>query len=54
MELFVSENDFKSSSVVHFPRKRPDFGDLETNQRQEPQARSFFHICPSTYELSII
>ena len=36
--LFLAENDFKTSSAVDFPRKRPDFGDLETNQRHEPQA----------------
>ena len=32
-ELFLAENDFKTSSTVNFPKK-----DLETNQRHEPQA----------------
>ena len=35
--LFLAENDFKTSSAVDFPKKRPDFGDLEANQRHEPQ-----------------
>ena len=41
-ELFLPENDSKASSTVNFPKKHPDFGDLETNQRDEPQARLFF------------
>ena len=36
--LFLAENDFKTSSAVDFPKKRPDFGDLEANQRHERQA----------------
>ena len=34
-ELFVPENDFKTCSTVNFPKKHPDFGGLETNQRHE-------------------
>ena len=30
-ELFLPENDFKTCSTVNFPKKQPDFGDLETN-----------------------
>ena len=36
--LFLAENDFKTNSAVDFPKKRPDFGDLEANQRHERQA----------------
>ena len=52
-ELFLPENDFKTSSTVNFSKKRPGFGDVETNQRHEPQGR-YFSICPYTYELNII
>ena len=34
-ELFLPENNFKTSSTVNFPRKHLHFGGLETNQRQE-------------------
>ena len=51
--LFLPENDFKTSSTVNFQKKCSDFGDLETNQTHEPQAKLFF-ICPSTYQLNII
>ena len=34
-ELFLPENDFKTCSTVNFPKKHPDFGGLETNQRHE-------------------
>ena len=34
-ELFLPENDFKTSSAVSFPRKHPDFGGLETNERHK-------------------
>ena len=27
------KSDFKTSSTVNFPKKHPDFGGLETNQR---------------------
>ena len=52
----MPENDFKTSSTVNFSKKRQDFGDLETNQRHEPQTRfSFFFLIYSyTYELNII
>ena len=40
--IFLSENDFKTSFKVNFPKQRPDFGDLETKQRHEPQTRFFF------------
>ena len=36
-ELFLPENDFKTCSTVNFPKKHPDFGGLETNQRHEIQ-----------------
>ena len=52
-ELFLPENDFKTSSTVIVSKKHQDFGDLETNQRPEPQTR-FFFICSYTYELNII
>ena len=32
-EMFVPENDFTIYSTVNFPKKHPDFGGLETNQR---------------------
>ena len=32
-DFLLSENDFKTSSTVNFPKKHPDFGGLETNQR---------------------
>ena len=32
---FLLENDFKSCSTVNFPKKHPNFGALETNQRYE-------------------
>ena len=51
-DLFLPESDFKTSSAVNFSKKHPDFGGLETNQRQETQTRIFF-ICSSTYELII-
>ena len=35
-ELFLSENDFKTSSTVNF-QKHPDFGGLEINQRHKVQ-----------------
>ena len=53
-ELFLPENDFKTSSAVNFPKKHPDFGGLEMNQRHETQARMFFFICPSICELDTI
>ena len=31
--LFLPQNDFKTGSAVNFPKKHPDFGGLETNQR---------------------
>ena len=34
-EFFSSESDFKTSSGENFPKKYPDFGGLETNQRHE-------------------
>ena len=34
-ELFLPENDFKTCSAVNFPKKHPDFGGLETNQRHK-------------------
>ena len=34
-ELFLPQNDFKTCSTENFPKKHPDFGDLETNQRHE-------------------
>ena len=52
-DLFLPESDFKTSSAVNFPKKHPDFGGLETNQKHETQTRIFFFICPSTYELNI-
>ena len=36
-ELFLPKNDFKTFSVVKFPKKHPNFGGLETNQKQEIQ-----------------
>ena len=36
-ELFLTENDFKTSSAKHFPKKHPDFGGLKTNRRHEIQ-----------------
>ena len=30
-DLFLPENDFKTSSTVNFSKKLQDFGDLETN-----------------------
>ena len=35
MELHLPKNNFKISSVVDFPKKHPDFGGLETNQKHE-------------------
>ena len=52
-ELFLPENDFKTSSTLNFPKKHPHFGDLETNQIDKTQTRIFF-ISPSTYELNIM
>ena len=43
-ELFLPKNDFKTSSTVNFSKNRQDFGELETNQKHEPQTRFFFHI----------
>ena len=43
-ELFLLENDFKSYSTVNFPKKHPNFGALETNQRHEIQTSIFFHM----------
>ena len=43
-DLFLPESDFKTSSAVHFPKKHPDFGGLETNQRHKTQTRIFFHM----------
>ena len=43
-ELFLPENDFKTCSTVNFPKKHPDFGGLETNQRYEIQTGFFFHM----------
>ena len=40
-------------SKVNVSKKRQDFGDLETNQRYEPQTRLFF-ICTYTYELNVV
>ena len=37
MELFLSENDFQTSSSKVFPKKYPDFGGLETSLRHEIQ-----------------
>ena len=51
--LFLPESDFKISSAVNCLKKYPDFGDLETNHRQDTQLE-FFVICPSTYELNTI
>ena len=36
-ELFLAKNDFKTSSTVNFPKKCLLSGDLEINQRHEPQ-----------------
>ena len=36
-ELFLPENDFRTSSAKNFPKKYLDFGGLETNQRHENQ-----------------
>ena len=36
-ELFLPKNDFKNSTTLNFPKRHPDFGDLETNQRHEIQ-----------------
>ena len=35
MELHLPKNNFKISSVVDFPKKHPDFGGPETNQKHE-------------------
>ena len=44
-ELFLPENDFKTSKFYSkFPKNCPDFGGLETNERDEPQARFFFSL----------
>ena len=32
-DLFLPESDIKTSSAVNFPKKHPDFGDLEIYQR---------------------
>ena len=34
-ELFLPKIDFKTCSAVNFPKKHPDFGGQETNQRNE-------------------
>ena len=36
-DLFLPENDFQNSSTKKFPKKRPNFEGLETNQRHEIQ-----------------
>ena len=37
-ELFLPESDFKTcSTVVNFSKNHPDFGSLETNQRNKIQ-----------------
>ena len=53
-ELFIPENDFKTSSTVNFSKKHPDCGGLETNWRHEIQTWIFFFTFPSTYELIIV
>ena len=53
-EPFLPEVDLKTSSAVNFPKRHPDFGGLETNQRHETQTRNFFFICPSTYKLNTV
>ena len=41
-ELFLPENDFKTCSAINFPKKHPDIGDLETNQRQNLDSNFFY------------
>ena len=40
-ELLLPENVFKTSSTLRFPKKYPDFGDLETSQLHETETRFF-------------
>ena len=42
-ELFLPENDFKTCSKVNFP-KNPDFGGLETSQRDKFRLEFFYHM----------
>ena len=37
-------NDFRTCSTVNFPKKKTDFGGLETIQRHEIQTYIFFHM----------
>ena len=36
-ELFLPENDCRTTSTKNFPKKHPDFGGLETDQKHEIQ-----------------
>ena len=42
--LCLPESDFKTSSAVNFPKRHPEFGGPETNQRHEIQTRIFLHM----------
>ena len=42
-ELFLPENGFQTSSTKFLPKKNPDFGGLQTNQRHEIQTSFFSH-----------
>ena len=36
-EFFLPEYHFKTSSVINFPKKHPDFGGLKKNPQHETQ-----------------
>ena len=43
-DFFLPESDFRTSSAVNFPKKDPDFGEVEANLRHETQTRILFHM----------